>query len=106
MKTIQHIRNALLSTAVALLATGVVQAGPAADASSAIAKAEAARQQAVAVGGEWRDTGKMIKQAKAAAKKGDFAAAQRLANRALHEGELGYQQALQQKNADFPAYLQ
>jgi hypothetical protein len=47
----------------------------------------------------------MIKQAKDALQKNNFAIAQSMANQAYHQGELGYQQAMQQKNASFPDYL-
>jgi len=105
MKTIQYIRSALLTTVIAVLSSGAVRADPAAAAASSIEKAEAARQEAAAVGGEWRDTAKMIQEARAAAQGGDFTAAQRLASQAYRQGELGYRQAMQQKDADFPAYL-
>ena len=76
-----------------------------ADAANAIAAAEAARDKAASVGGEWRDTGKMIKSAQAAAKKGDFAAAVKTADKARRQGELGYEQAVSQKELKMPSYL-
>ena len=77
----------------------------AADAESAIAAAEAARKKAASVGGEWRDTGKMIKQAKAAVKKGDLKKAVKTARKAQRQGELGYEQAVSQKELKMPSYL-
>jgi hypothetical protein len=71
----------------------------------AVTAAEAARKQAASVGGEWRDTGKLITKAKAAAEKGDFAKAIELATTARKQGELGYQQSMDQKNAAIPAYM-
>ena len=72
----------------------------AATAKSAIAAAEAALKKARGVEGEWRDAKKkMVKKAKAAASKGDFKKAIKLANKAKFEGEMGYTQAMEQKNA-------
>jgi hypothetical protein len=79
--------------------------GSSADAEKAIAAAELARKRAASVGGEWRDTGKMIKQAKQAASSGDYAEAVRLADKARRQGDLGYEQALHEKNAGFPPYM-
>lgn len=106
MNSIQSLCTTLLVASIAALPIGILQADPAADAASAIDKAESARQKAASVGGEWRDTNKMIKQARAAAQKGDFTTAQTLANQAYHQGEWGYQQAVREKDADFPSYLQ
>ncbi len=81
---------------------------PKADAASfeeAVTAAEAARKNAASVGGEWRDTGKLIKKAKAAAEKGEYAKAIELAETARKQGELGYQQAMDQKNIGLPTYL-
>lgn len=71
----------------------------------AIADAEAARKKAASVGGEWRDTGDMIKQAQEAGAAGDFAKGMELANEAQKQGELGYAQAMQEKGAGFPDYM-
>ncbi len=76
-----------------------------ASANQAIAAAEAARKKAGSVGGEWRDTGKLIKKAKAAAEKGENEKAIKLATQARKQGELGYQQAMDQKNAGVPTYM-
>jgi hypothetical protein len=70
-----------------------------------IAAADDARKQAASVGGEWRDTGKMIKKAKAMLEKGDFVAAAKLANQAAKQGHLGYEQAMSQKELKMPSYL-
>jgi hypothetical protein len=70
-----------------------------------IAAAEAAQKEAASVGGEWRDTGKMIKKAKALMEKGDYVAAAKLANDAAKQGHLGYQQAVSQKELTMPSYL-
>jgi hypothetical protein len=72
----------------------------AAAAKAAIAAAEAALDKARSVEGEWRDAKKkMVKGAKAAASKGDFEKAIKLANKAKFEGEMGYKQAMDEKNA-------
>jgi hypothetical protein len=70
-----------------------------------ITAADDARKQAASVGGEWRDTGKMIKQAKALLEKGDFVTAAKLANKAAKQGHLGYEQAVSQKALKMPSYL-
>lgn len=74
--------------------------GDAAAAKTAIASAEAALKKARGVEGEWRDAKKkMVKKAKAAASKGEYEKAIKLANKAKFEGEMGYTQAMEQKNA-------
>jgi regulator of protease activity HflC (stomatin/prohibitin superfamily) len=82
------------------------EASPAkAEAEAAIAAAEAARTKAASVGGEWRDTGKMIKDAEAAMKSGEFDQAIKLATQAKNQGELGYAQSLHETDAGFPSYM-
>jgi osmotically-inducible protein OsmY len=73
--------------------------------SEAIAAAKAAQKKAASVKGEWRDTGKIIKKAEAAAKKGDYEGAVKLAAKAQDQGELGYAQAVSQKELKMPSYL-
>ncbi|MCF6338193.1 MAG: SoxXA-binding protein [Gammaproteobacteria bacterium] len=69
-------------------------------AKSAIAAATDALKKARSVDGEWRDAGKKIlKKAKAAASKGDFKKAIELANEAKFQADMGYAQAVEQKNA-------
>lgn len=69
-------------------------------------EAEQARKKADSIGGEWRDTAKFLKQAKAAADAGELDKAMKLARRAKEEGELGYIQASSQKgNIQIPSYL-
>ncbi len=70
-----------------------------------MAEAEAARKKAASVGGEWRDTGKILKSAATAAGKGDYATAIKLAKKAKRQGELGYEQAMAEKGAGNPPYL-
>lgn len=71
----------------------------------AIAAAESARQRAASVGGEWRDTALLIARAKELARAGQIQQAIELADQARRQGELGYEQALREQQADFPAYV-
>ena len=59
----------------------------------------AARKAARKAGFEWRDTKKMLRQAKKLAKKGEYARALELANRARRQAELGLVQAEEQNSA-------
>ncbi len=109
MKANKLIRNLALACIFAGLYAGTAnaeaEANYEAEFKATIEKAEDARKKASAVGGEWRDTGKVIKKAEVAAKKGDYGTALKLANDAYRQGELGYQQAMSQKGAGFPSYL-
>jgi len=71
-----------------------------------LAKAKDAQQQAATVGGEWRDVGKMIKESESAAAKGDYPKAVELASEALAQSELGRDQAIAERDAGFPSYIQ
>ncbi len=71
----------------------------------AIAAAEQARKKADEVGGEWRDTAALIAQAQGLAKSGQYEDAMALAKQAEHQGELGYEQAIGERGADFPPYV-
>ncbi len=77
-----------------------VAAGSQAEFEQAYAAAEAARQQADSVGGEWRDVGKMLSEAKKTAAAGEFDKANTLVAQALEQSQLGYRQALEQRNPD------
>ena len=79
--------------------TGIV------DATAAIDAAEAARRKAASVDGEWRDVGKIIKQAHAAANEGDYAKAEKLAAKVRSQSEMSYQQAIEQASVSLPSYL-
>jgi hypothetical protein len=68
-----------------------------ADVSQAINEAVAAREKAGSVGGEWRDTSKIIGKAKAAAKAGEYDKAKKLAHQARREGELGHAQVMHER---------
>jgi hypothetical protein len=100
----------LITLLVGLFCAGMTTTLLADEASAAKAQklidaAEAARMEAASVGGEWRDTGKIIKKAKDRLKKGDYVAAAKLANEAAKQGHLGYQQAVSQKALKMPSYL-
>jgi outer membrane biosynthesis protein TonB len=79
--------------------------GSSAEAEKAIAAAELARKRAASIGGEWRDTGSIIKEAEQAAASGRYADAVKLADQAKRQGDLGYEQAIHGKNAGFPSYM-
>ncbi|MBK5968829.1 MULTISPECIES: hypothetical protein [Thiorhodovibrio] len=70
-----------------------------------IKAATAAADKANSVGGEWRDTRKMIKKAETLAKAGEFEQAIKEAIAARRQGELGYEQAMREKGADMPDYM-
>ena len=61
--------------------------------------AAAARKAARKAGYEWRDTRKMLRQARKLAKKGEFGEAVELSNRARRHSELGLIQAEEQESA-------
>ncbi len=70
-----------------------------AKAAAAISAAKASKKKASSVGGEWRDTGKMIKKAEKLAEEGKTEKAIKMANKAEKQGQLGYKQANEQKGA-------
>jgi starvation-inducible outer membrane lipoprotein len=91
-----------LLAAAALLTISACASGPVHtknDALSAITAAEHETKRARSVGYEWRDTGKIIKKAKAALKKGDYDTAVKLANKAKRQSTHALQQYQEQKNA-------
>lgn len=103
-----RIRNFSAGILAAALVTGLpvtAWADEKADFEKALAAAEAARKKAASVGGEWRDTGKFLKKAEATASEGDYTKAMKLAEKARRQGELGYEQALQEKDAGIPDYM-
>lgn len=72
---------------------------------AALADAKAAIAAAKAAGNEWRDSGKLIKSAEAAAAKGEFYKAKRIAMTAEAQGHDAVSQANENKNAGNPGYL-
>lgn len=87
---------AVLFAAAALTLGACASSGPSHnenDALSAITAAEQQKKLAAKAGFEWRDTGKLIKKAKAALKKGDYDTAVKLANKAKRQSEHALEQA-------------
>lgn len=78
---------------------------PASDYEAMMKAAKAAQKTADSVGGEWRDVGEMLKAAEKAASEGAYAKATALANQARQQSELGYKQALAEKDAGMPDYV-
>lgn len=75
-------------------------AGGSGDVEKLIKAAEASIKKSASVDGEWRDaSGKYLKGAKAALSKGDIETAMKMAKMAKFEGDMGYQQAIDQKSA-------
>ncbi|MGB5832531.1 MAG: hypothetical protein WBG92_11140 [Thiohalocapsa sp.] len=83
----------------------VIEEDKAAMAESLIAAAEEARAKAASVGGEWRDTASMIKSAQTLAGAGEFDKAIEAASAAKFQAQRGYEQAMDEKDADFPDYM-
>ena len=69
------------------------------DAKGAIAAAEHETMRANKKLYAWRDTGKIIKKAKKALKKGEYDKAVKLANKAKQQSTMALQQYAEQKNA-------
>ncbi|MCP4982521.1 MAG: hypothetical protein GY935_18750 [Gammaproteobacteria bacterium] len=65
-----------------------------------IAAAKEARKQAKSVGGEWRDTDKMINKAEKLLKEENAKKAIKLAEEAEAQGMLGYMQAASQNSSN------
>ena len=92
-------KTLLLATSLALTSgayLGSAQAADMSSAESAIATAKEARKHAGSVGGEWRDTGKMLKKAEALLKEGKYDEAMKMAQEAEAQAMLGYIQATSQ----------
>ncbi|WP_232020247.1 LysM peptidoglycan-binding domain-containing protein [Sulfuriflexus mobilis] len=114
MKTTNILKHGALSALVLSVAVGCAStqqeepaAAPAAKDTTCqaeLAAAEAARKKAASIGGEWRDTGKIIKKAKAALKAGDASKCVKLANQARRQAELGYAQALAEQTKSANSY--
>lgn len=99
-KLAMTITGALLIALSGCASQGKTEDVNAAAATTAIEAAEAALNKARSVDGEWRDARKVfLKKAKAAAHKADFKTAIKLANMAKFQGEMGYEQAIEQKDA-------
>lgn len=98
----RHCAVPVAALALALGAWGWLPHGWASDEAtfkSAYEAAAAARKAVRNAGYEWRDTKKMLRQARKLAKKGEYAKAVELANRAKRYSELGLIQAEEQESA-------
>ena len=91
-----------IATAFFVAACGAPQKHSEAQAQEAINAAVAANKKADEVGFEWRDAGKLIKSAQAAAKDGNFDEAVKLANKAKGQGDLAYKQYEDNKKMRLP----
>ena len=92
------MKTIMMFTAVCTLAVSLVacQVGPTktkAEADAAIATAVKLNNKTKKVYYEWRDTGKLIKKAKKASKKGDFDKAVKLANKAERQANYALEQS-------------
>jgi len=91
---------------VGITGSGLALAAPTEkSAQQAIAAAKAAIKKAASADGEWRDSGKFVKDAEAAVTEKDYAKAEKLAKKAEMEGDLGYKQAMAEQHAGNPSYL-
>jgi len=92
-----------LATSLVLISFGLasisIQAATMEEFNVAWEKADQLRQKAASVGFEWRDTGKMLASAKAAAEEGDLDKAMKLTAVAHEQGDDAYAQyQREQKN--------
>ncbi len=96
-----HAKSLLGLLLIGLLTVGCAATSTktAEDYSQALADAKTAISKAKSVNYEWRDTGKILKQAEVAAKASDYDKAVKLAGKAKRQGELAYLQYQQQKDA-------
>lgn len=91
------MKKALVFAAM-VLTLGVTGAAYSGDFEDTVAKAEAAMKEAKKANFLWRDTGKILKKAKEAHKKGDTEAAMKGAKKALMQAKLAIQQSKDQAN--------
>lgn len=91
-------KTTLIAAGLLLVSNAFQLPAQAADmtAENAIAAAKAAQKHAASVGGEWRDTGKMIAKAEALLKEGKTEEAMKMAEAAEMQAMLGYIQATSQ----------
>ncbi len=67
--------------------------------------AKANQKKAASVGGEWRDIGKMLKKVKKLRANGQCEQAIKVLHTAIEHGEMGYKQAIAQKQLKMPKYF-
>lgn len=100
------LKKVLTAIALSAFMMGTAYAGAdKAAAEKAIEDAKASLKKAASVGGQWRDSGKMVKAAEKALEEGDFDTAVKQANKAAKQGEMGHDQAISQQGVGNPDYL-
>ena len=92
---IRTLKTIVLAASIAVF-SGSVFALDKLDVEKSIAAAKDAQKQANSVGGEWRDTKKMIKTAEKLLSEGKLEQADEMAREAEMQGMLGYMQATSQ----------
>jgi len=104
--TLKQISVAFFVIAISVgCAGGGGGSGGSSDANKAIKSAEAAMAKASKNKWIWRDTGKILKKAKAANKKGDGAKAIKLAKKAQSQAEIAVSQYFLEKSQDRSKYM-
>ena len=101
MKKLSMLFAAVLATGLVTgcATTGGSSGGGSGDYATIVSEAKAEIKKAKSVGGEWRDSGKFLKEAEKAEKAGDMDKAMKLAKKALFQGKMGQTQASAEKNA-------
>lgn len=99
------MKNVMIALLTSIALSSTAFAASKTDYEQAASAAKAAQKAASAVKGEWRDTGKLLKQAAQAAEKGDYAKATKLAKSAELQGKMGEQQAKEQTGIGNAGYL-
>ncbi len=92
---IRNLKTIFIAAIFAVFSTGAFALDKL-DVEKSIAAAKDAQKQANSVGGEWRDTGKMIKKAEKLLSEGKLEQADALAREAEAQGMLGYMQSTAQ----------
>ena len=70
-----------------------------------LSTAKSSLSKAKSAGGEWRDSGKLLKKATTAAKEGNYVAAIKHIKVVSFQAKRGYEQIMSQKNVGNPNYL-
>ncbi len=93
IKKIIHLTSAIVLASGMLSACSSMDSTHSASAADVIAEAKQVTAQARAANYEWRDTGKLIKQAEKKLQAGDEAGALKLASQALEQSRIALRQA-------------
>jgi hypothetical protein len=98
------MKKIIISGAIALFASSLIgcESGPSYD--DLVAEAEKEIAVAKKMKFEWRDTGKIMKQAKKAKESGDSAKAKKLVQKAIDQAKIAQQQAKAEANPK-PTYF-